>query len=513
VLRRTLIAASCLVALLAAPGVARADHWVPGACALPAAFPLQVEYAEVAVSPTILEEIFGPARPALVLATSGRRVPPRLRELGAHTVFWEMKIQRLLGNTTVPADPGTIDAAADRLYARAVAATGCSTPKIALNELQGSRLPTPWSATNTTYRANTLQLLRRLHARGAHPYLMVITTPRPFTDSPDAATWWRQAAEVSDLVLQVHFDGRFVYRQGPIVGSRLRRTKMRRVIEQFAALGIPPVRLGLLHGFQSGRGFGGREGLPLDTWLRVVKWEVLATKQVLAERAEAGAQIGSDWSWGWGDYPELSRVDPDKSVTACVYLWARDSRLCDGPARAADWGAPFNVSRSEGQILLPAGAHCSVGRKGLRIASETVSALASVTAGRTPLGRPAALSTLLSWLLNAQNAGVPRAEVLRAEQALVATRFAGRRDSYGAALAGVRMPPGLARALIADQLRRERIARRLPRGRSYAVWLSEAKARALQTTVCARDELPELGLTDLTARLPFLRLPAAADRQ
>jgi hypothetical protein len=508
-MKRVALLALVCVASLAATADAQADHWAPGACGLPPALPLHVEYAEGAVSARILYKIFGPARPPLVLATSGRNVPGRLRRLGAHTIFWEMKIQHLLGTTTAPGDPATIDAAADRLYQRAVNATACATPSIALNELNGAWLSTPWSPTNTQYRANTLQLLRRLHSRGAHPYLMVTTSPPPFTATPEAADWWRQAATVSDLVLQVHFDGRFAYRRGPIVGSRLRRMKMRRALDQFTGIGVPPQRLGLLHGFQSGRGFGGREGLPLARWLRVVKWEVLAAKQVIAERQEDGAQIGSDWSWGWGDFPLLSRVDPDKHVTACVYLWARDPRLCDGPRRAAAYGEPFNTSLTEGQIILAPGVHCSVGGDGATIASETVRALADVNpAGRGPIGRPAALGALFSWLIDAGHAPVRAADVAAAERAVIEQRFAGQGADYERALAAARLPLPLARALLADQLRRRRIARKLQAGRTYPSWLSEKEAQALRTTVCLRDELPQLGLGDLTADLPFLRLPA-----
>ena len=291
-----------MLAAMTAPGTARADAWAPGVCGLPTALPLRAEYAEVAVSPVIVNEVFGPARPSLVLATSGRIFPAQLRELGAHTVFWYMKLVRLIGGTSAPAAGETIEDAADRLYERAARETGCAFPTIALNELHGNWLPTPWSASNAQYRDNALRLLQRLHARGAHPYLLVTTTPRPFTGSAEAAAWWQQAAAVSDLVLQVHFDGRYIYRQGPAVASRLRRTKMRRVLDQFESIGIPARRLGLLHGFQSGS--GGREGLPLSRWLRVVKWEVLATEQVVGERAEEGEPIGSDWSWGCGRLPD-----------------------------------------------------------------------------------------------------------------------------------------------------------------------------------------------------------------
>ena len=492
------------------PGAADAAGWTPGVCGLPTALPLRVEYAEVAVSPVIINEVFGPARPSLVLATSGRSVPAQLRTLGAHTVFWYMKLERLIGGTGAPAEAATIEATADALYERAVRETGCAFPTIALNELQGNWLPTPWSASNAQYRDNALRLLQRLHARGAHPYLLVTTTPRPFTSSEDAAAWWQQAAAVSDLVLQVHFDGRYIYRQGPALGSRLRRTKMRSVLDQFEAIGIPASRLGLLHGFQSGAGSGGREGLVLSQWLRVVKWEVLATEEVVSEHAVDGAPIGSDWSWGWGDFPVMSPVDPDKHVTACVYLWARDSQLCDGPGRAAAWGTPFNTSLFEGQLLLPEGVHCTIGQRGSVISSDTIETLAATLRDGEPIGRRAALKTLLSWTVTSRKAQVRAGAVSQAERGIVRRAFGGSRDDYAAALEAAKLPVELARGAIADQLRRRKIQRLLPRKVSFRSWFAKAQARVVRDATCLRDELPPASATtNLIRHVPFLRVPPA----
>jgi hypothetical protein len=493
-------------AALVAPGVARADHWQPGACGLPTALPLQVEYAESSVSPLVRNDIFAAARPPLVLASSGPTAL-ELRGLGAHVVFWQMKLERLVGTTGAPWAPEVIDPIADNLYGRAVAATGCATPSIALNELQGNWLRTPWSLTYSMYRSNVLQLLRRLHERGAHPYLMVTTSPRPFTGSPEAVAWWQQASRVSDLVLQVHFDGRSFARLGPILASRGRRRAMRRVLERFEAIGIPSVRLGLLHGFQSGRGYGGREGLPLPTWLRVVKWEELAAKQVAGEWAADGKPFGSDWSWGWGDFPAITptSVDPDKPVTACVWLWARDPRLCDGPGRAAAYGAPFDSSVTEGQIALPPEIQCSLGG-GDAIERETLERLAAVGGGAAGrVGRKTALSALLSWLLDRRSARIAEEDVLLQEETILQRRFGGDRAAYEAALAGQGASPTLARAVIADELRRRAIARSLPRGQTLRTWTVEQQRRALESIACARDELPTLGFVDLTRWLPFLR--------
>ena len=52
--------------------------------------------------------------------------------------------------------------------------------------------------------------------------------------------------------------------------------------------------------------------------------------------------------------------DPDKPDAACVYLWARNPALCNG-AQAA--GPGFNTSRTQGQLRLPGGVMCRVGRQ------------------------------------------------------------------------------------------------------------------------------------------------------
>jgi hypothetical protein len=499
----------CVAIAVCSPASAHAAHWHAGQCGLPATAPLYAEYAEIAVSPTIRNDIFAIARPPLVLATSGPGLGAELRAAGARTVYWQMKIERMLGYTNAPADPATIATAAQRLLDRAAATSGCATPLIALNELQGAWLPTPWSPTNAQYRANALELLRQLHRRGARPFLLVPTSPRPFTDSPEAIAWWQQVALVADVVLQVHFNGRVLHRQGAILGSRLRRSAIRRALTQFVAIGIPAPRLGILHGFQSGRGFGGREGLRLAKWLRVVKWEALAAKQVAGEQAADGSPLGSIWSWGWGDFPTLSFHDPDKPVTACVYLWTRHPAFCPALRWAKVWGVGFNTSRSEGQILLPPDVQCVVGRRPRWITTASIDALAAVTGDPPlgPVGRTNASAAVFARLLQLPRAEVEAADVLRAEEQLVATTFGGNRAAYEAALAARRATVEIARGVIADQLRQQKLARTLGAGRTLYAWTKDRQVNALSTAICRRDALPATGLVDLTAYLPFLRLP------
>jgi hypothetical protein len=499
---RLLVAVTSLVLALAAPATARAHHWTPWSCGLPGR-PLIVDYAEISVSPAVRDTLAA-ARPARVLATSGLGLGKELRDGGAQTVFWEMNLKRYVGNTNSPADPATIIAAADRIYERAVVTTGCATPVIALNELQGGWVPTPWSSWNGQYRANVLQLVRRLHDRGAHAYLLVTTTPRPFTKTAEAAEWWRQLAQVADIVLQVHFNGRRLYARGPLAAGRQRRRAMRTALARFTALGISPERLGLLHGFQSGRGAGGREGLPLARWLRVVKWEVLAARQVMAETVAAGTPLGSDWSWGWGDFPTLSRVDRQKPITACVYLWARDPALCNGPQRARRARVRFNASRREGRIALAPDIECELGTD--RVAAAAVARFAALRTEAGPLGRELALGSLFQRSLERRRASVSPALVMRKEHEIVAERFGGDALAYASALAAANADLATARHIIGEQLRRRAIARSLRKGLSFRRWSLRQQRRALKQTVCVRDDPPPVGIIDLTRWFPFLKL-------
>jgi hypothetical protein len=499
---RTLVVVLLTAFALALPANASAHHWSSSACGLPG-LPLIVDYAEISVSPAI-RDTFAAARPARVLATSGLGLGRELREGGAHTVFWEMNLKRFVGNTNAAADPATVAGAADRIYERAIATTECATPSIALNELQGGWLPTPWSPWNAQYRSNVLELLRRLHARGAHPYLLVTTSPRPFTASAEAADWWRQVAQVSDVVLQVHFNGRQLYRRGPLGAGRKRRTTMRAALARFTALGIPHQRLGLLHGFQSGRGAGGREGLPLSRWLRVVKWEVLAARQVIAETVAAGTPLGSDWSWGWGDFPTLSRVDRQKPVTACVYLWARNPALCNGPRRAARVRVRYNASLREGRIALAPNIECQIGRD--EVPTAAVARFSELRAQAGPIGRELALAALFQRVLESRRASVNPDAVFRAEQRLIAARFGGDAFAYAATLAAANADLATARHIIGEQLRRRAISRALPRRMSFRKWSLRQQRRAIARAVCVRDDPPPLGVIDLTRWLPFLRI-------
>src|SRR5262245_6829873 len=84
---------ACVAALIVAPGA------LAGPCGLPDAQPLWVDYADASVR--FRDDVF--KRPGLVLASSGTVGPQSLRAAGAQTVYWHMKISRIVGTPSAPA--------------------------------------------------------------------------------------------------------------------------------------------------------------------------------------------------------------------------------------------------------------------------------------------------------------------------------------------------------------------------------------------------------------------------
>jgi hypothetical protein len=432
VLVRRAFAIIAAVACYAAVAPGGAGAAVVAACGLPDTKPLWIEYAEGSVG--FRDTVF--AKPGIIAATSGSAVPAALRNAGAQTVYWHMKLGAIVGTTTAPADPATIDAAAQKLFDQATASSTCATPLIALNELNGASTTTPWTTTNAQYRANVLELMRGLASRGARPFLLVNSTP--YTGG-EAADWWRQTAQAGDIVPEVYFNAPAITKQGVILGSRRMRTALRSAVAAYTAIGIPVAKLGFVLGFQSGPGAGGREGLqPSSAWFEFVKLYTLAAKRVATEFG-----VATVWTWGWGTFNVVG-ADPDKQAAACVYLWTRDQSLCDGPAAA---GADFQQSLTEGQIALPPGVQCSLDGKAMR--QTDLSRLTAVTHDRD-----VAFTILFGRLVESRPGGVSADRVRQAEQAIVDGSFGGSRSAYNAALAKAGANIYVARAAIADELLR-----------------------------------------------------------
>ena len=53
-------------------------------------------------------------------------------------------------------------------------------------------------------------------ARGAHPVLLINSTP--YTDG-EAGDWWRQVAQVADLVREDYYNARYLWNQGPVTAA------------------------------------------------------------------------------------------------------------------------------------------------------------------------------------------------------------------------------------------------------------------------------------------------------
>jgi len=451
----------CVALFAAAPGQARARE-----CDLPNKTPLWVDFADGSVPYWTMF-----ARPGVIAAAANFIYPPQIRALGAKTVYWEMNFRQRVGTPTNPMDPPDVQDWADRVFYRAVASSACATPWIALNEMWGSNLATPWSPTNTQYRQNVIAFVKRLRALGAHPFLLLST--RPFTDG-EAGDWWREASLYTNFVREIYFSAPQIHRQGAILGSRTLRNAFRQGVSDLTEIGIPPSKIGIFLGFHTNPGQGGRERLkPASAWFNHVKLQVLAAKQVSRE-----IPFATIWSWGWGEWSEAER-DPDKPAAACVYLWTRNPSLCEGPAMA---GPGFDRSLSVGQLNVRAGAQCTTPWGPLR--SSELAGVARVTGDRE-----IAYTSLFARLVLKGYVKVKSNELRAAERAIVRYRFGGNGAAYRGALAREGASRSIALGVIADEMRQAWIERRFqvrsPTGsqiRSYHESYANKRARLVEAT-------------------------------
>jgi len=412
------------------------------------------------------------AKPGVVAAASNYIYPPKLRAAGAKTVYFDLHLNQRVGTPAKPADPSTIVAKAEKFYAYAAGSMDCSNPVIAENELFGAWTPTPWSPTTAQYRANVLLFLQTLRAKGAQPWLLVNSAP---ATADDAGDWWRSVASVASIVREVYFPAPLIYQQGPVLGSRTLRQAFRKGILDFTKMGIPVSKLGIYLGFQTTKGTGGREGLAATPWYRTVKWQVLAARYVAREM-----HFNSIWSWGWAQWTTTpGEHDPAKRIAACVYLWTRSHNLCNAPATA---GKGFDRSLAEGQPTLAPGLRC-------RFPGSVVSWGAINPIFRLTGDPELAFSAAFARAIEQKTAPVTTAEILAAERSLISSRFGGSRAAYLKALAQAHASLSVGRSIIGDQLRRARIAARLPVSAPRAAAIAEYRdaygdlqARLVQTS-------------------------------
>jgi hypothetical protein len=433
--KRLGVVAAAAVALALAGGKGAPAQGLQANCILPSQTPAWLDFADGSVP---FWQMF--AKPGVIALASNLLYPPKLRAAGAQTTYFDLYLNRRVGTPSVPADPSTIVAKANKFYDYAAQSMDCSNPVIAENELFGSWLAVPWSPTNAQYRANVLLFLQTLRARGAQPWLLV--NAKPYTDGV-AGDWWRQVADVAGIVREVYFPAPLIYRRGPIYGNRTLRQSFRNGILDFTKIGIPVSKLGLFLGFQTTRGTGGREGLAAKAWFETVKWQALAARFVAREM-----KVSSIWSWGWAEWTTTpGEHDPAKPKAACVYLWTRNPKLCNGPAAA---GKGFKKSRTEGQLILSPGLRCRLGTAAVRWSA--INPILKLT-GDSEL----AFSNAFARAVEQKAAHVSYTDVLAAERSIVAARFGGSRGAYKAAIAEARTNLSVARSIIGDELRRARI--------------------------------------------------------
>ena len=437
--RAVVAVGACIVGLCVTFALGPGPGKAAPSCGLPESTTTWIDFADSSVS--FWRERF--ARPGVVVATGGPELAAEARAAGAGTVHWDMYLRKRVGTPSDPADPALMEKRADALFDYAVSVAGCQTPLIALNELWGASLPTPLTPTADRYRANVLRFVSRIAERGGRPALLVSSDP--FTGG-DAATWWKAVGAVSDLVLENYANANLIWRDGAIDGSRRLRMRYRQSAARLLALGIPASRIGIMVGFQTGAGVGGREGLkPRSRWFEVAKWQALAVRQVARE-----LKLAHVWSWGWAQRDARSN-DPDKSLAACVWLWARDARLCDAPEIL---GHELDADVRTGQLNMPAGVRCAYGTTPLT--ASAVAALAKVTKDRE-----LALTALVVRAIERDRARVSPSDALGVEQRIVRLRFGGSAAAYRSALAEAGASAVVARGIVGDELRAREISGRL----------------------------------------------------
>ncbi len=430
---------AAVAACLLAAGRAASDPVFAGQCGIRAQQTVWGEYGWPSLLPIL-------ARPGTLLAAtthSGTDYAVAARARGAATYAFDLKMSNKVGTPAAPADPSTLEAAAQAEYQRAVVRSGgCATPLVVENELFGAKTPTPWTASTAQYRANVLAFLQDLAAQGAHPVLLV--NKSPYAGSADAVAWWQSVAKVSDVVREVYLPATKIWPLGPILGNRLLRQSYRNAVTDLTtSLGIPASRLGIMISFLSQKGVGGRNGLePSSAWFQVVKWEALSAKQVAKE-----VGLGSIFSWGWQEWNK-KEMDPDKPKAACVWLWGRKRSLCNAPRML---GKSFNPSLTAGQILLRHGVVCRAAGLGA-VSARGLGSLEALAGDRD-----AALSALFERLVEARARPITRRAVLAAQQDAIRDNFHGRRSAYLAALRQAHATAGIALSVLGDELRRARL--------------------------------------------------------
>jgi hypothetical protein len=160
--------------------------------------------------------------------------------------------------------------------------------------------------------------------------------------------------------------------------------------------------------------------------------------------------------------------------------------------------------------------HC--GFAGGVVRTSTVAGLQRLTGNRR-----AAITAAFGRAVLRNRVKVAQAQIVNAERQVIRSVFKGSRKAYVRALQRRRATVEIARGILADELRRRRIAKQSA-GQPGLVWAADVTTAAASTATCLRDELPGYGdfprsntldidVVPLPSFLPFLlrdrRAPAA----
>ena len=331
---------------------------------------------------------------------------------------------------------------ADVLMARATFVTGCQRPFIALNELSGARTPWPLTSTAEQYRANVLRFMKHLVARGARPALLV--AGRPYTEG-EAAEWWRQVGEISDVVLQRYSNANVIWRAGAVDGSRKLRELLSRLGDRASASRRPGVAArphDRIHDRPGRRRARGAEAA-----LALVRRREVAGVRLARDRH---ASSGSG-TCGRGAGRSATRARPTRT---------RRTRRASGCGRAIPSSAtlPGRSARSSTPIATRASSTCPQERAA-RTRTPCSVPRASRRSPSVTGDRELALTALLVRAVESARVAVSSERILAAEQRIVTSRFRGSRAAYRAALREAGAGLATARGIIGDELRRLEISR------------------------------------------------------
>ena len=246
-------AAACLLAA----GSAVSDPVFAGQCGIRAQQTVWGEYGWPSLLPIL-------ARPGTLLAAttrSGTDYAVAARKRGAATYAFDLKMSNKVGTPTAPADPSTLEAAAEdgvsagRRAQRGLRDAARRRERALRREdpdpveridravpRERARLPAgSRRAGRASGSADQQVAVRRLRRRGR-----VVAS----------------VAKVSDIVREVYLPATKIWPLGPILGNRLLRQSYRNAVTDLStSLGIPATRLGIMISFLSQKGVGGRNGL------------------------------------------------------------------------------------------------------------------------------------------------------------------------------------------------------------------------------------------------------------